>query len=336
MANFFKYSPGGTGNGIFRKGDFLIGNGTAEYGLTYYTGITPLGPSGYTIYQNKSVGGPSIYVPLDDSELIGMTNTQIAGSSWAPAGYTTASQCLTYFFNQDDKICVNRDYEDIVTSGLIFTADPGYTPSYPTSGTMIYDLSGFGPSGPSNGTLLNGTSFNPSNGGSLVFDGLDDYITFGETNNLNLTSEATVLHWVRWESARSPFISKTSSTGYYQISIRPNRTINVESSTSEEDTPFLLTAGQLPANSWGFLGARWNSNGTMDGFWNGTLRGTINQSLPPSYGSENNFIFGWNGVTGTGTIYGKGRIGPVHVYDRALTDAEILKNFNAQKERFGL
>ena len=41
MPNVFKYSPGGSGPGTLKKGDFLIGNNTADYGGTYYTGITP-------------------------------------------------------------------------------------------------------------------------------------------------------------------------------------------------------------------------------------------------------------------------------------------------------
>ena len=44
----------------------------------------------------------------------------------------------------------------IVTNGLIFNADAGFTPSYPTSGTSWYDL---GPSG-NTGTLTNGPTFN--------------------------------------------------------------------------------------------------------------------------------------------------------------------------------
>jgi len=336
MANFFKYSPGGSGNGIFKKGGFLIGNGTSAYGLTYYTGITPPGPSGYTIYLNKSEGGPSIYAPSDDNELLSLTNYQIAGASWDPGEYTTASECLLYFSGQEDKLCVNRDYEEIVTSGLVFSVDGGYTPSYPTTGGTVYDLSGFGPSGPSNGTLLNGVTYNSSNGGSLVFDGVNDYINFGEASIDGLTGEGTVLHWLRFETARTPFISMTSSTGYYQISLRSNRSANIETNTTPDDTPFQLTSGQLPNNTWGCLGARWNSNGTMDGFFNGTLRGSITQSLPSSYGSNNSLNIGWNGTTGAGSIYGKGRIGPVLVYDRALSDVEILQNYNAQKSRYGL
>ena len=42
------------------------------------------------------------------------------------------------------------------------------------------------------------------------------------------------------------------------------------------------------------------------------------------------------GVYATNTYRYTGGIGPVRQYNRALSADEILKNFNAQKERFGL
>ena len=68
----------------------------------------------------------------------------------------------------------------IVTDGLVLNLDAGNPQSYPGSGTTWTDLSGNG----NNGTLLNGVGYDSDNGGSLVFDGSNDYVTtplFGDS-----------------------------------------------------------------------------------------------------------------------------------------------------------
>jgi hypothetical protein len=64
----------------------------------------------------------------------------------------------------------------IVTNGLVLNLDCGNRLSYPTSGTTWTDLSGNN----NNGTLTNGPTFNPNNLGSIVFDGVDDYVSVGD------------------------------------------------------------------------------------------------------------------------------------------------------------
>ena len=66
MPNVFKYAVGATAPGTLKKGNFLIGNNTADYGPTYYTGITPA-TGGYTIYLNKPSNGPAIYWAATDA-----------------------------------------------------------------------------------------------------------------------------------------------------------------------------------------------------------------------------------------------------------------------------
>jgi hypothetical protein len=75
----------------------------------------------------------------------------------------------------------------IVTDGLVLALDAANSLSYPGSGTTWTDLSGKG----NNGTLVNGPTFSPTNGGSIVFDGTNDYISF--PNNPNLDSQAITM-----------------------------------------------------------------------------------------------------------------------------------------------
>ena len=60
----------------------------------------------------------------------------------------------------------------IVTDGLIFHFDAANLKSYVSGNTICNDMSAT----QYNGTLNNGTSFNTSDNGSFVFDGVDDYI----------------------------------------------------------------------------------------------------------------------------------------------------------------
>ena len=62
----------------------------------------------------------------------------------------------------------------IVTDGLVLCLDAGNRKSYPGSGTSWVDMSGNN----NTGTLTNGPTFGGGNGGSIVFDGVNDFVNF--------------------------------------------------------------------------------------------------------------------------------------------------------------
>mgnify|MGYP006213918775 FL=1 len=64
---------------------------------------------------------------------------------------------------------------NIVTDGLVLCLDAANKRSYIGSGTAWDDLAGG-----NNGTLTNGPTFDAGNGGSVVFDGANDYINLGD------------------------------------------------------------------------------------------------------------------------------------------------------------
>jgi hypothetical protein len=190
MPNVIKYSTGSTPAGCLRKGNMLIGNGSADNGVTFYTSIAPA-PGKYTIYLNKASGGPSIYCPTDDTQLVKITNN-IAGAS-----YSTAAECLAWFATQTDKIIFNNDYPSIVTDGLALDLDFGFVASYPTTSTTIYDLSG----NANNGTLVNGPTFSSANNGVLTLDGSNDYVIIPSHSSFNVTDNITIEMWVKIDAA---------------------------------------------------------------------------------------------------------------------------------------
>jgi hypothetical protein len=324
MPNVIKYTTGTTPSGCLRKGNMLIGNNTADYGLTFFNGIDP--PSGgYTIYLNKASGGPSIYCPANDTQLINITNRNIAGTVGSPAGYTTVAQCLEYFATQTDKLCVNFNYEGIVTNGLMLNYDAGFDPSYPITGSTWYDLSG----NSNNGTLINNPAFNSANSGSIVWDGTDDYVNTGKT--------ATQLGFYDANYTMEAWVYPTSITGDRtmfgtdQTALRQGlhlvfRGGNIYQGHYASD----FQAGTVTVNNWYQIVYTFNaSNGACQIFKNSVSQGT--GTISSFIGTTNVLIARWGGAAyfqGNGSIY--------RIYNRVLSSTEVTQNYNAQKGRFGL
>jgi uncharacterized delta-60 repeat protein len=162
-----KFSNSNVPNSI-KKGEAAIGVNNVEYGPTpitdWWSGIDPP-VSGYTAYAKKAANGPSIMVAQNDNDLLG-----IARAFGASSSVTTTAGALNYFASQSDMIVVNKNYNNIVTSGLVLNLDASFVASYPVSGTSWYDVSGSG----NTGTLQNGPTFNSD--GYLTNDGVNDNI----------------------------------------------------------------------------------------------------------------------------------------------------------------
>jgi hypothetical protein len=333
MPNPIKYSTSAQTLAL-KKGNFWIGTGDSDKGPTsttsYYNGITP--PSGgYTIYLNKVSGGPSIYTAANDSQLISLTNT-ISGAS-----YTTANECFNYYAGQSDKMCVNMDYEGIVTNGLVLNLDPKYIPSYPSNGTTWYDLSGNNYHATSN----NGASIS---GGIASFDGTDDYWSIPNTVSLqnSLKYNQTIELWLRINTTsgrRNPLqteywgeVSLTIEGGdgisYYWGGVTTNDGGNYCNSSTQNGNMVAL-------NNWRCcVFTRDLSNYTITKYQNNTLVGSPQTACGPNASSAVT-----NSPLTIGTGYAgnySGDIGIVRIYNRVLTTSELTQNYNAQKSRFGL
>jgi hypothetical protein len=324
MGNSIKYNAGATEPFSLKKGNFYIGTGDVQKGPSnFWNTVTPP-TGGYTIYLNKPSNGPSIYAANNNTELIFITN-QIAGTN-----YTTANQCLTYYAGQTDKVVFNRDYEEIITDGLKFLVDPGFLPSYPRSGTSAYDLITNNVSI----TLANGVSYSTNDGGTFLYDGANDYIITG-TNNLQPSNELTLEVW--FESLGNDGGIQGLLYLNYGLGLRldPNGSIHTR------------------VNSTGSLQQFNTSTTYFNGQWNlvsltvstsGFAKLYVNSVFVQQYSISYDGNSPWNtGVGGIGTDINdsaargmNGYIGPCRVYNRVLSQTEIIRNYDAQKTRFGL
>ena len=104
----------------------------------------------------------------------------------------------------------------VVQDGLVLNLDAGKFYSYPKSGTAWTDLSGNG----NNGTLTNGPTFDSGNGGSIVFDGVNDYVGVNNSTSINPTIGITVASFFNVTSFGSnyaPIVFKQNNyAGYFE------------------------------------------------------------------------------------------------------------------------
>ena len=325
MPNVIKYSTGTTPSTCLRKGNMLVGNGTGDYGATFFNGInSPEG--GYTIYINKATGGPSIYCPANNAELIFITN-QIAGTN-----YVTSAQCLNYYATQTDKIIVNKNYEGIVTDGLVYLADSTFLASYPSTGTTLYPIKNTGDVG--NGTLENGVGWNSSATGSFIFDGSDDQIPITNSDNFNNISWAgglTLLVIYKIDAVtdfNSQFRCMIGVTGggrtwnYYLFGPNTPAT-QLYYHFSGNGGGNLSNALTVTTDTY-HMGVFTIAPGTGIGtyYHDGVVAGTQGQSTTVSYTTA-----GGTQYLGRGDNMWKGNIAKWMIYNKALTQAEILQNY---------
>ena len=336
IPNVIKYSTTPDSKSL-KVGNFSLGVSNSAYGETsstgYWNGISPP-TSGYTIYENKVANGPSIRVPSSSAVLIDYANRLYSGSS-----ITTEEGALSYFNGLNDVICTNINYEEIVTSGLTLLLDAGFTPSYPKSGTSWTDLSFSG----NNGTLINGPTFNSSNGGSIVFDGVDDYV--GRNTALNVGSNFSVFAWVKPGAinVRNGIVGNSypysSGAGwYFSTATNYGGTLNTFFISVGNDNAYrTANNSSITLNAWNYIGGTVTNggqniklyvNGIETSYLGGLLTSnTITYTTPQFYVGRRvdslpePFI---------------GSIATTQIYNRILSSQEILQNFNAQKSRFGL
>jgi hypothetical protein len=214
-------------------------------------------------------------------------------------------------------ISPSNSLSGIVTSGLVLALDAGRTLSYPGSGTTWTDLSGNG----NNGTLTNGPTYSSANFGSLVFDGLDDYVNCG-TPSISV-GKITVNAWVKINAGSiNQHVVDSASNAWHLAILFDNRPYFWNGSVYHQASP-ILTVGQ-----WYMLTGVQGT--TLDIYINGVLGQSIATDVSVTTNTVN-----------LGRYQGGGRqlngnIAQASIYNRALTAAEIQQNFNATKGRFGL
>jgi hypothetical protein len=229
----------------------------------------------------------------------------------------------------------------IITNGLVLALDAGNTKSYVSGSTTWFDKSRNG----YNGTLTNGPTFSSANGGSIVFDGVDDYVNLGNVASLNFNRLNPYTFSIFFKSTNvnpaAVLLGKMDNSitqGYtlYQFGGRIYTDIGNFSGTP--NALAIYTSAILSNN------IIYNAVVTYDGSSSTSgLKIYLNSIIQSTSVQYNSLTVDF---TNTAPFYMAGRypsaypfpgsIYTAQIYNRALSASEIQQNFNALRGRFGI
>ena len=209
-------------------------------------------------------------------------------------------------------------YGNISTDGLVLNLDAARKDSYNRTGTTWNDISGNG----NNGTLTNGPTFNSEDYGSIVFDGVDDYINL--QTYPNFMSAATFNVWVMKTQLKN-------NAGVYSFKgcmlQFDNDAIRFWFDVSKGNIVYMFTP---TLNQW------YNITVTQEDYLNKIY---VNSSLSLTTTTQfplHNGSYVKKEIGKYNTRYFLGNIPIIQVYDRTLSAAEVQQNFNALRGRYGI
>ena len=209
----------------------------------------------------------------------------------------------------------------IVTDSLVLALDAGNTKSYPGSGTAWTDTVGG-----NIGTLTNGPTFNSANGGSIVFDGTNDYIQLSTNSNLTLTGDFTYETWIQTDvQTGSKHLWKIGDQSLqFTGNVNPDQIIYYSSGTGSQ------AYGVLANSTWGHL-VLTKSGNALSGYLNGSQAWTNTPGSSATHDFSGVRIGSRHTESG---YYWDGKMSVIRIYNKALTVAEVEQNYNANKGRY--
>jgi len=215
----------------------------------------------------------------------------------------------------------------IVTDGLVFCLDAASERSYPGAGTTWYDLSVTKTSA----TLTNGPVFDSGNGGSILFDGTNDYASISP-DPYSITNDITLESWTKVNAytARGTLITDVNS---YYMQVDTDATVQVYTyKTNGDASVYDSSSGTIPLDAWTHIVFTQDSSGYRRIYINGRLDAITPFRHIGIYESSGPVTIG--GQVGDREL--SGNISIAKIYERALSDQEILQNYKSTKGRFGL
>lgn len=250
----------------------------------------------------------------------------IGSRGWAPIQINYA---MAYFRFYDRKLSqseIRQNYYqgNIVTSNLLFYYDAGNLISYPRSGTSTRNLTSLSTNV---GTLNNGVGFSSNNGGYFTFDGTDDNINIGTVGGYS--NQMTCEGWFRTTSSASWKNMICGPGGDVIFTVNGN-VINFGSQGSSPIPHINYSNTIVNTGAWFYAAATYNGS-TVNIYINGVLDASYARTGSQTPG---NLRIGSND-NGTGEFF-NGDLPIVRMYSTALSQSQIIQNFNAQKSRFGL
>jgi len=176
--------------------------------------------------------------------------------------------------------------------------------------------------------IINGTSYSSANGGSLVFDGVNDYANIG---NVGSPQQFTFSCWLN-----ATELNKDANNNYRRVLVS---SVSANIVLIEQGGPISFrvpghtnqnnyTAGSVSLNTWTQITCVYDQDYRKI-YQNGNLEGQ------QQIGSAT-VNFGNIQITDVSGQIFKGFISNIQLYNKALTASEIKQNYNATRGRYGI
>lgn len=235
---------------------------------------------------------------------------------------------------------------NIVTDGLVFYINPAYQKSYTSGSSDVFNLA--------SGSLTPTGSFSSTgmwentDDGIFAFDGVGDYMSFGPCSSyVDNVSQLSVDFWFKIDdTGESRWAGKSSHTSQW-ISCQLNSNSDIYYVIANGSLTYggfeAIDSGLVAADTWYHLACVFDGTQTGNAnrckiYLNADSKTLNFQGSIPSTTFDFTTVTNPNWrVGGDGLVdNADGNIASFHIYDRALTAGDVLQNFNAGKDRFGL
>lgn len=227
--------------------------------------------------------------------------------------------------------------DPIVTNGLVFAADPANKTSYISGSIPVNDMLSN-----TTGSFKGTVGWNEA-GRAFEMNGSNTYIEFQQTDVLKFTGDFCIGAWYFNQD-----VTGLSNGGHYDRMWQFGQTYQLNSLTvntrqhsgatgyfqlRNNNTNIVLTTGNHQTqNTWQYLVIQ-RSGTNLQSYFNGVYDTQATYTTDVSGYGDYSFTYGAES-SGDNTSEWDGYLSQLHMYNRALSAAEVLQNYNSLKDRF--
>ena len=217
----------------------------------------------------------------------------------------------------------------VILEGLLVFLDASNISSYPGTGTTWFDLSGNG----KNATLVNGPTFN-ADPGYIDLDGTNDYISL--STDVSVTS-LSVDMWIMLDDLVDGYlwILDNFDNPELRISVETDGRLRALMYDAGAYATTDYTTTSLAIGNWYHVVATVGNN-DYKVYINGNLEINDTSGVYNGGGVGEHTLGTYNRPGGGYGGYRNTKYATFRYYNRIISAAEVLNNYNAEKSRFGL
>lgn len=282
-------------------------------------------------YYEKAATATSDFVFDNSTKILSLAGTvSVDAGSWT--GYiietgtaSVVNASMTYSGNTDDYAMTRSSVPDVF-DGLVFGA-----PMNQGAGSMVRDVSTYG----SNGTITGATWVNVDGRRCLSFDGIDDYVDYGNQSQHNFgTGSYSVVGWFniqKFDGTADIFFGKREyQVAGYSFYVTSGNAIRAQLEKPGSNASYTFTSA-VGTNTWFHLGLVVNNTSYPGGNVSTYLNSSpINNTSWGTWTSSNSYPLRI-GRSPDGANYTNCLLDDARIYDKALSATEVSQIYNATK-----